>query len=104
MGFEVDAINSVQFSNHTGYKVVKGQVLQEKELGTYLYCKIVSFSFNYICFVCFLVDLFDGLESNELLKCYSHLLTGYIGNASFLRQVAQIVKKLRATEPNLIYG
>ncbi|KAI8121404.1 hypothetical protein FF38_05918 [Lucilia cuprina] len=81
LGFEVDAINSVQFSNHTGYKVVKGQVLQEKELD----------------------DLFQGLDSNDLLKCYSHLLTGYIGNASFLRQVANIVKKLRATEPNLIY-
>ncbi|XP_037811746.1 pyridoxal kinase [Lucilia sericata] len=81
LGFEVDAINSVQFSNHTGYKVVKGQVLQEKELD----------------------DLFQGLDSNDLLKCYSHLLTGYIGNASFLRQVAKIVTKLRATEPNLIY-
>lgn len=33
LGFEVDAINSVQFSNHTGYATVKGQVLQEKELG-----------------------------------------------------------------------
>ncbi|XP_075159822.1 pyridoxal kinase [Haematobia irritans] len=81
LGFEVDAINSVQFSNHTGYDVVKGQVLQEKELA----------------------DLFSGLESNGLLKCYSHLLTGYIGNASFLRQVAKIVTKLRATDPNLIY-
>ncbi|XP_061401137.1 pyridoxal kinase [Musca vetustissima] len=81
LGFEVDAINSVQFSNHTGYSTVKGQVLQEKEL----------------------VDLFDGLESNGLLKCYSHLLTGYIGNASFLRQVAKIVTKLRANDPNVIY-
>lgn len=81
LGFEVDAINSVQFSNHTGYQVVKGQVLQEKELA----------------------DLFQGLDNNDLLKCYSHLLTGYIGNASFLRQVAQIVTKLRATEPKLIY-
>uniref|UniRef100_T1GRQ4 pyridoxal kinase n=1 Tax=Megaselia scalaris TaxID=36166 RepID=T1GRQ4_MEGSC len=81
LGFEVDAINSVQFSNHTGYKVVKGQVLQEKELA----------------------DLFEGLEKNNLLQHYSHLLTGYIGNASFLRQVSAIVKKLREINPNLIY-
>nr|CAD7426611.1 unnamed protein product [Timema monikensis] len=33
LGFEVDAINSVQFSNHTGYKVWKGQILNEHELG-----------------------------------------------------------------------
>jgi len=33
LGFEVDAINSVQFSNHTGYGYWKGQVLDERELG-----------------------------------------------------------------------
>jgi len=33
LGFEVDAINSVQFSNHTGYKHIKGQILKEQELG-----------------------------------------------------------------------
>ena len=29
----MDYINSVQFSNHTGYGNVKGQVLNEKDLG-----------------------------------------------------------------------
>ena len=34
LGFEVDAINSVQFSNHTGYaKGIKGQVLNDEQLG-----------------------------------------------------------------------
>lgn len=33
LGFEVDAINSVQLSNHTGYKVFKGQVLNDRDLG-----------------------------------------------------------------------
>ncbi|XP_066596758.1 pyridoxal kinase-like isoform X3 [Prorops nasuta] len=32
LGFEVDAINSVQLSNHTGYKVFKGQVLDDSDL------------------------------------------------------------------------
>ena len=32
-GFDVDAVNSVQFSNHTGYKCFKGQVLNDSELG-----------------------------------------------------------------------
>lgn len=33
LGFEVDAINSVQLSNHTGYRVFKGQILDDKNLG-----------------------------------------------------------------------
>lgn len=81
LGFEVDAINSVQLSNHTGYKSIKGQILEEKDLR----------------------DLFEGLESNDLLQYYSHLLTGYIGNASFLKRIGAIVKKLKEINPNLVY-
>lgn len=33
LGFDVDPLNSVQFSNHTGYKTFKGPVSNEKELG-----------------------------------------------------------------------
>lgn len=33
LGFEVDALNSVQLSNHRGYKHSKGQILRETELG-----------------------------------------------------------------------
>ena len=33
LGFEVDTINSVQFSNHTGYQHFKGQVLDDAQLG-----------------------------------------------------------------------
>uniref|UniRef100_A0A915EJK3 Pyridoxal kinase n=1 Tax=Ditylenchus dipsaci TaxID=166011 RepID=A0A915EJK3_9BILA len=54
-GFEVDFVNSVQFSNHTGY---------EK---------------------------------------YSHILTGYCGDASFLRGISSIVKDVKSQNPGLIY-
>jgi len=81
LGFEIDAINSVQFSNHTGYEVVKGQVLQQNDLN----------------------DIFEGLAANNLLSSYSHLLTGYIGAASFLKLIVKIVKKLREQNPNIIY-
>ncbi|CAD7004805.1 pyridoxal kinase [Ceratitis capitata] len=81
LGFEVDAINSVQLSNHTGYRSIKGQVLQEKELA----------------------ELFEGLEANNLLQCYTHLLTGYTGSASFLSRISNIVSKLREINPQLIY-
>ncbi|XP_011169541.2 pyridoxal kinase [Solenopsis invicta] len=80
LGFEVDAINSVQLSNHTGYKVFKGQVLNDKDLE----------------------DLVDGLVQNDLNN-YTHLLTGYIGSASFLKRVALLVTTLKAKNPNLMY-
>lgn len=81
LGFEVDAINSVQFSNHTGYNKVTGQVLTDKDLD----------------------DLIDGLSANNL-EDYTHLLTGYIGSSSFLNCIAKLVKHLKAVNPNLIYG
>ncbi|CAH1369576.1 hypothetical protein MTP99_010999 [Tenebrio molitor] len=80
LGFEVDAINSVQFCNHTGYKKVAGQILSEKDLD----------------------DLAGGLQQNGL-DFYSHLLTGYIGAESFLRRVCSLVKHLKSVNPNLIY-
>ncbi|XP_024890907.1 pyridoxal kinase [Temnothorax curvispinosus] len=80
LGFEVDAINSVQLSNHTGYKVFKGQVLNDKDLE----------------------DLVDGLAQNDLDN-YTHLLTGYIGSASFLKRVASLVTILKTKNPNITY-
>ncbi|XP_039062396.1 pyridoxal kinase-like isoform X3 [Hibiscus syriacus] len=80
LGYDVDPINSVQFSNHTGYPTFKGQVLNGREL----------------------LDLIEGLEANNLLY-YTHLLTGYIGSDSFLNSVLEVVDKLRSINPNLTY-
>ncbi|OEL31180.1 Pyridoxal kinase [Dichanthelium oligosanthes] len=80
LGFDVDPINSVQFSNHTGYPTFRGQVLN----GTQLW------------------DLIEGLEENDLLH-YTHLLTGYIGSVSFLDTVLQVIDKLRSVNPDLVY-
>lgn len=49
-------------------------------------------------------DVFSGLEQNNLLDTYTHLLTGYIGNDSFLREISSIVKSLKQVNPNLVYG
>lgn len=81
LGFEVDVINSVQFSNHTGYKLFKGQVLSDKDLS----------------------DLMEGLRVNGL-DFYSHLLTGYVGNPSFLNQIASVIRHVKKVNPQLIYG
>ncbi|XP_057989659.1 pyridoxal kinase isoform X3 [Hevea brasiliensis] len=80
LGFDVDPIHSVQFSNHTGYPSFKGQVLNGQQLW----------------------DLIEGLETNDLLY-YTHLLTGYIGSVSFLDTVLEVVNKLRFINPKLTY-
>jgi len=80
LGFDVDPINSVQFSNHTGYPTVRGQVLNGEQLWT----------------------LIGGLEANDLLV-YTHLLTGYIGSVSFLETILRVVEKLRSVNPDMIY-
>ncbi|CAA2961615.1 pyridoxal kinase [Olea europaea var. sylvestris] len=80
LGYDVDPINSVQFSNHTGYPSFKGQVLNGDQLW----------------------ELIDGLEANDLLF-YTHLLTGYIGSISFLNTVLKVVDKLRSINPKLTY-
>jgi pyridoxine kinase len=81
LGFEVDAINSVQFCCHTGYKVWKGQVLQSQDLDT----------------------LFDGLKANGLHKHYTNILTGYVGSLSFLQKVYDVVKEVKENNPNSLY-
>lgn len=58
---------------------------------------------SYLIYPLFAATIFQGLEENELLSHYSHMLTGYIGNPLFLRQVGIILKKVRKANPNLIY-
>ncbi|XP_072178612.1 pyridoxal kinase-like [Diadema setosum] len=80
LGYEVDAVNSVQLCCHTGYKHFQGQVLNDSDLRT----------------------LFDGLKLNDIHQ-YSHLLTGYVGSESFLHEVIRVVKELREANPDITY-
>ncbi|XP_068633355.1 pyridoxal kinase [Battus philenor] len=80
LGFEVDSINTVQFSTHTGYKHIKGTVLQNEEME----------------------ELIQGLILNNV-DYYTHFLTGYSRSPDSLKQIAVIIKKLRERNPSLIY-
>ena len=74
--FDVDVINSVHFSNHTGYPDgFEGDVLQGDQLR----------------------NILKGLQRNGLLDGVGHLLTGYIGSESFLRAVLDVLKTLRSS-------
>ncbi|KAK7107520.1 pyridoxal kinase-like isoform X1 [Littorina saxatilis] len=80
LGFDVSTINSVQFSNHTGYGKWKGQVLNAEDVS----------------------DLFEGLRLNNLLQ-FSHVLTGYIGKVSFLEKVGQTIAEMKQCNPDLMF-
>uniref|UniRef100_A0A3B5K8E7 Pyridoxal kinase n=1 Tax=Takifugu rubripes TaxID=31033 RepID=A0A3B5K8E7_TAKRU len=80
LGFEVDSINSVQFSNHTGYSHWKGQVLTADELHV----------------------LYEGIRLNNVHQ-YDYVLTGYTRDTSFLEMVVDIVQELKRDNPNLVY-
>jgi pyridoxine kinase len=74
LGFDVDFINSVHFSNHTGYENgLTGGVLDGDQLR----------------------EVMKGLQDNNLLDDVGHLLTGYIGSASFCEAVLGVLKTLR---------
>ncbi|KAM4700067.1 pyridoxal kinase [Discoglossus pictus] len=80
LGFEVDSVNSVQFSNHTGYTHWKGQVLNAEELQ----------------------ELYEGLKLNRVTR-YDYVLTGYTRDASFLARVVDIIQELKRQNPQLVY-
>ncbi|MES1914077.1 MAG: hypothetical protein MHM6MM_006209, partial [Cercozoa sp. M6MM] len=78
-GFEVDVVNTVQLSNHTGYEIATGTRFEGEQLR----------------------ELMRGLRENRLLRHCSHVLTGYVGSASLLQAVADVVAELRAARPSL---
>ena len=81
VSLQVDTINSVQFSNHTGYPAgIRGQVLEAEQLQ----------------------ELIDGLDANKI-NHYSHIINGYIGSKSFLTKLSEVISHLKTVNPSLIY-
>ena len=70
LGFDVDPVNSVQFSNHTGYPSWAGEVMSGEQLWR----------------------LVEGLEANQLCGHYTHLLTGALGMRDEQRLVRLCVR------------
>lgn len=81
LGFNVDFINTVQFSTHTGYPKWTGNVLNEHDL----------------------LELYSGLKSNNLHLRYTHILSGYARSASFLHTMHSIIKEIKCSNTNTIY-
>ncbi|CAO3618681.1 unnamed protein product [Cunninghamella echinulata] len=81
LGYDVDILNTVQFSNHTGYSSWTGSKLTAEDVQ----------------------QLFIGLERNGLTEEYTHVLTGYIGNFDILNIIKNQVLQFKSKRPDLIY-
>ena len=79
LGCEVAAINTVNFSNHTGYKQFKGTKTSAEEVR----------------------DLYEGLRQSHLLD-FDVLISGYISSAEVLHEVSVIARDLK-TRRNTIH-
>ncbi|MBB5694785.1 pyridoxal kinase PdxY [Muricoccus pecuniae] len=81
LGAEVWAVNTVQFSNHTGYGAWRGQVFGAELIG----------------------DLVQGIEERGALPRCDAVLSGYMGDASIGEAILGAVEKVRAANPAAIW-
>lgn len=81
MGFEVWAVNTVQFSNHTGYGKWKGQVYTGEAVS----------------------ELVDGMDERGALERCDGVLSGYMGDAGIGEAILSAVSRVRAQNPSAIY-
>ncbi|XP_071393165.1 pyridoxal (pyridoxine, vitamin B6) kinase b isoform X1 [Centroberyx affinis] len=110
LGFEVDSINSVQFSNHT--VCVNLQVLYSSILSSPLLSLSLSLSLflsagyshwkGQVLTADELHVLYEGIKLNNVHH-YDYVLTGYTRDTSFLEMVVDIVQELKRANPNLVY-
>ncbi|KAI0272795.1 Ribokinase-like protein [Gloeopeniophorella convolvens] len=80
LGYDVDIVNTVNFSNHAGYRRLRGTKATAEEL----------------------TDMFSVLEQNGFLKP-ARILTGFIFGADALSAVAGAVTKLLQENPRIVY-
>lgn len=78
---EVTAINTVQFSNHTGYGAFTGEVFSPDHLK----------------------DVLDGVESLVGLDGVDALLSGYMGDEGIGRAVLESVDRVKHANPLALY-
>ncbi|KAG7792728.1 hypothetical protein KL910_000968 [Ogataea haglerorum] len=79
LGWNVDVLNTVNFSNHTGYGSVHGEVVAGDKLA----------------------DLYAGLC--DINVQYDALLTGYIHGSSSLAAVGQMCKAVKRSRPECLW-
>lgn len=81
LGHEVWAVNTVEFSNHTGYGAWRGRTAPAGQVA----------------------DIVHGIEALGLLPRCDALLTGYVGDAALGGVVLDTAKKVRAANPKALW-
>jgi pyridoxine kinase len=81
LGFEVAAIHTVQFSNHTGYGAWTGSVFAPESI----------------------TELVRGIAERGTLSEFAAVLSGYMGSAGTIEAVLDAVTRVRELNPNALY-
>ncbi|MCX8618328.1 pyridoxal kinase PdxY [Gilliamella sp. B2923] len=81
LGVNVWPLNTVQFSNHTQYRQWTGTVMPASHL----------------------TEIVDGINAIDELKHCDAILSGYMGSPEQGNAIIEIVKKVKAVNPNAIY-
>jgi len=81
LGFETWTVNTVQFSNHTGYGHWRGLVFQPDHIA----------------------ELIEGMAARGALDRCRAILTGYMGDAALGEVVLDTVRRVRAANPAALW-
>jgi pyridoxine kinase len=81
LGHEVWAVNTVEFSNHTGYGAWRGRTASAEQVA----------------------DIVHGIEALGMLSKCDALLTGYVGDAALADVVLDTARKVRAANPKAVW-
>jgi pyridoxine kinase len=81
LGFDVITLNTVQFSNHTGYGAWTGEIFTKDHL----------------------LSLLDGLEQRGVLQRCTALLTGYLGSPDTAFVVMEAYRRISSYNDDRLY-
>jgi pyridoxine kinase len=81
LGHEVWAVNTVEFSNHTGYGAWRGRTASAEQVA----------------------DIVQGIEALGVLKECDALLTGYVGDAALADVVLDTARRVRLANPKAVW-
>ncbi|WP_431857022.1 pyridoxal kinase PdxY [Azospirillum sp.] len=81
LGYDAVAVNTVQFSNHTGYGAWTGQVFTPEHIA----------------------DVLDGIDARGVLPSCVAVLSGYMGDAALGQVVVGAAAQIKAANPQAVY-
>lgn len=81
MGFEVWAVHTVQFSNHTGYGQWKGSVFPPEHL----------------------TEIVQGIAERGALEACDAVLSGYMGSGATAEAILWALERVREANPKALY-